>query len=553
VKEKLISKIYKYRYFILFTSILLVYFFNMYIDVMEIDTAQYALISMEMSFTKSFIHIYQQGRDYLDKPPLLFWLSSLSFMMIGISNFAYKLPSVLIALLGIYSLYRFSLNYYSKEKSILAALILASSQALFLITNDIRTDTNLLGITVFSIWQISEFLKKANWKNLILASLGLGAAMMAKGPIALIVPAAAFGTDFILKRQWKNIFKPQWIIMLVIISITLIPMSYGLYTQFDLHPEKFVYGLQGPSGLRFFYWTQSFGRITGENYWDNDAGYFYFFHTILWDFQPWILMFIPAMFFKIRKLILIRFKSDSNLEFISFGGFVLVYFAFSLSNYKLPHYIFVLFPFTSIITADFIYQLKGKLMSRIAKVQFGIMHLFWVLIGISFILIFPPKNAILPAFLFLLFLTNWFIYLKLKGKVEQIFVPSIITALGFNLLMSLSFYPNLLSFQSTSQAGKMVIENKKDNFYHYNRSSYSLNFYAKRITPLVKLENLNKISRGSWIYTNHEGFTQLKEQNIKYRTIKVFPSFSVTQLNPEFLIKKTRPQSLKYEYLIEIQ
>ena len=98
----------EYRYEILFGAILIVYFFNLFIDVMEVDAAQYAEISMEMSFTKSFLHIFQQGQDYLDKPPLLFWLSSVSMIVLGISNFAYKLPSVLIALLGIYSTYLFA-------------------------------------------------------------------------------------------------------------------------------------------------------------------------------------------------------------------------------------------------------------------------------------------------------------------------------------------------------------------------------------------------------------------------------------------------------------
>ena len=87
-----------YKYHLLAAAILLIYGFNLFIDVMEIDAAQYALISMEMSVTKSFLQVYQQGMDYLDKPPLLFWLSSLSFLTFGVSNFAYKLSSLLIAL-----------------------------------------------------------------------------------------------------------------------------------------------------------------------------------------------------------------------------------------------------------------------------------------------------------------------------------------------------------------------------------------------------------------------------------------------------------------------
>lgn len=541
-------------YTILFTAIFIVYIFNLFIDVMEIDAAQYALISMEMSWTKSFLQVYQQGQDYLDKPPLLFWLSSLSMLLLGISTFAYKLPSVLIAILGIYSTYRFAKHFYSKETARLAALVLASSQALFLITNDIRTDTNLLGLTMFSVWQLSAYLKSKKWKNLLLTGIGIGGAMMAKGPIALIIPAAAFGLDFLLKREWKNIFKPQWLLLLLIIASTLIPMSYGLYSQFDLHPEKTVYGLEGPSGLRFFFWTQSFGRITGEIYWDNDAGYFYFLHTILWDFQPWVSLFIPALIIRFRKLILKKFKAQKNEEYASFGGFILVFIALSLSSYKLPHYIFVLFPFASILVADFIYQLKEKVCARVAKVQFGIMHIFWVLMPINFIFIFPPKNAILPALLFLLFIITWKAFLSLKRKAQQTYIPTIITAFSFNLLMATNFYPNLLTYQSTSQAGKMVDENTipNDKFYHFERSSYSLDFYAKRITPSARISEIDKLENGSWIFTDEQGLKKLNENNIRFVLIKSFPKFHVTALDIEFLWQETRHKRLEKEYLVKI-
>jgi hypothetical protein len=111
--------------------------------------------------------------------------------------------------------------------------------------------------------------------------------------------------------------------MLIIVALILAPMTYGLYTQYDLHPEKEVYGLSGPSGVKFFYWTQSFGRITGDIYWKNDTSFFFFFHTILWDFQPWIFFLIPALFMRFKTLILSKFRIPEKAEFMSFSGFVL--------------------------------------------------------------------------------------------------------------------------------------------------------------------------------------------------------------------------------------
>jgi 4-amino-4-deoxy-L-arabinose transferase-like glycosyltransferase len=544
----------KYKYHLVVAAFMVVYFVNMFIDIMDIDAAQYALISMEMSWTKSFLQVYQQGHDYLDKPPLLFWLSSLSFMGLGISNFAYKLPSVLIAVLGIYSTYRFALLWYSREKAIVSALVLATCQALFLMTNDVRTDTNLLGLTMFAVWQLSAYLNTPNWKHLVLTAIGIGGAMMAKGPIALVIPAAAFGSDLLLKRQWKNIFKWQWILLLIMIALLLLPMSYGLYTQFDLHPEKTVYGLQGPSGLRFYYWTQSFGRITGENYWNNHTGPYFFLHTILWDFQPWILLFIPALVSSVVKLVKQRFKASANQEFITLGGFIMMFIALSMSNYKLPHYIFVLFPFAAIITTNFVFDLKEQLQNRIAKIQFAIMHLFWVMMVVCFILFFAPTNAWLPVVLAALYGANLYLFLKLKSNALRLFIPTMVTAIAFNLLMGSHFYPHLLQYQSTSQIGKFVEENHvpADKFCSFELHSFSLDFYARRITPIIKEENIADIKKGMWVAINTKNLEKIDKAGLTYKTVKAFDHYKVTRLKPKFLNKNTRPQTLDKLMIVEI-
>src|SRR6187549_2480350 len=69
------SRIYRYRYTLFLGLILVGYFLNLFIDVMEIDAAQYAAIAREMADTGNYLQVYHRGQDYLDKPPLLFWIS----------------------------------------------------------------------------------------------------------------------------------------------------------------------------------------------------------------------------------------------------------------------------------------------------------------------------------------------------------------------------------------------------------------------------------------------------------------------------------------------
>lgn len=543
----------KRKYLIVFIGIFLIYIFNLFIDVMDIDAAQYASISMEMSQSDNYLHVYHRGNDYLDKPPLLFWTSALSMKLFGINNFAYKFPSFLFALLGIFSTYKFAQLYYKKETAQIAAMILASTQALFLITNDVRTDTSLLSFVIFAVWQLVLFVRTNKWKYLVLGFGGVALAMMAKGPIGLVAVAAALGTDFLLKKEWKLIFNWKWIVGLLILALFLLPMSYGLYTQFDLHPEKTAYGIQSPSGIEFFYWTQSFGRITGESSWSNNPGFFFFFHSILWDFQPWILLLVPGLFSRLFSLIRRKkaIESEFEPEYVSLGGFILIFLALSFSQYKLPHYIFVTFPFAAIISANFLMKLSKGIKGLFYSQAF-LNLLFWVVILLGCIFFFPPSTIILPIILGLLFFGWLLILIKTKGYQQKFFFGTCVTAIAFNLLLATNFYPQLIgNYQGSSNIGKNISKTENANLHFYLSHEHTLDFYSKRIVPDVNTLELPHLQKGSFVYTNQVGMDSIKLLGLPYKVIKTSPDFPVTQLTIPFLNKESRPETLDTVYLLE--
>lgn len=545
------------KYALCFVAIGLVYFFNLFIDVMEADAGQYAAISLEMFRTGSFLEIYHRGADYLDKPPLLFWLSSLSFNLFGVSNFSYKLPAVLILLLGIYSTYRFTLLWYDKKKAVFAALILCSTQAFFLMTNDIRTDGLLTGFVIFSLWQLSLFLRNEKFVHLMLGAIGIACALMTKGPIGLVIVGLAMWGDFILKRNWKAIFKWEWILMVVVIGILLLPMCYGLYQQFDLHPEKEVYGLQGPSGLRFFFWTQSFGRITGELYWKDDTGFFYFFHTILWDFQPWILLLIPALWKKIIDLIKDKFRVETSAEWISMCGFLFPFLALSTSGYKLPHYIFPLFPFLAIITADYIVEFSktdNKFFAALARIQFGLMHLFFAISFFSFIYFFEPQWGIFPFVVVLLLILFWYSWLKVESIGDRIITTTLVAMISFGLVLSTYLYPTLLRYQAESVAAQEMHSKKipSDMFYYYRSSAFSMDFYFREVLESADIKHMSNYKQGTYIFTDPDGVDEIiNKEKLDYRIVKEYDDFHVARLNFKFLNRNTRNQVVQKKYLLE--
>lgn len=540
----------------IFILIAALYFMSIGVDTMDVDASQYAEMSREMSVSHNPLQLYDRGHDYLDKPPFLFWISGLSIKIFGANNFGFKLPSILFALWALYATYRLAKLLYDEYVGRVAALVLATCQGMFLMTNDIRTDTILMSMVITAIWMIKEAERKRTWKNVLGGTLAIACGMMAKGPIALMVPVFCFGSDWVLKRKWKNIFNYRHLIDGVLIAMFLIPMSIGLYQQFDAHPEKMVNGQTGVSGLRFFYWTQSFGRITGENTWNNGAPFSFLYENMLWSFLPWILLFTAALIANISMVGKQRFKLNERQEFITTGGFLLAYISLGMSKYQLPHYIFVVFPLAAVMTAKFIKDLlegSHKGVYKVMKpVQLFISAVLLIAAFLTFFYVFKTEMFLLWLAIWILLAAGWLtvvFHKKLQGKLIWISTSAIIIA---NVFMTFHFYPQLLKYQVGSQLGRFIktaiSPQEKIAAYQPEDPLNALCFYADRLIPLTYSP-----ASGDYIITMQKGLDSLRESGLQYDIIKQGDYFSVSQLTPKFLNPHTRSEATKPYWLVKLK
>ena len=521
---------------------------SLFIPLMEIDSVQYANISREMLQNKSFLQIFDQGKDYLDKPPMLFWLSSLSMYFFGINDFAFRLPSILMAILAIYSTYKFTLLYYSNEIAILAALVLASTQAMFLITHDVRTDTMLMAWVILAIWQFASWLNNRKWHSLIIAFSAVAFGMMTKGPIALMVPIFSFAPHMLIHRNFKMLFRWEYLVGLIIIIILLIPMDIGLYQQFDLHPEKVMYEKTGTSGIRFFYWTQSFGRITGESVWHENDDFFFLFQNLLWGFLPWTLFLISGLISECTRIIRTKFIINKNEEWIVLPGFLITYTALGISNYQLPHYIYVVLPFTAIIAAKSLYSLVINWENKFFKNVINGINIFIYILVLAILLVlllFTFNTNIYFVIASLSVMSIFFLILMLKkiGAIPKVIQFALFTIITTNLLLTIFFYPTLLEFQLGNAVTKVIRQKNIDKTKFYLYQVYyerSLDFYSNH--SFQQVESLNSLKSNDYVLVKNELINQ--ELLTNFNKIEQVSTFHVSTLNAEFLNPKTRESVL---------
>jgi 4-amino-4-deoxy-L-arabinose transferase-like glycosyltransferase len=542
-----------------FLLLILVYLPALWVPVMDVDAAQYAEMAREMRLSDNWLQLHDRGLNYLDKPPLLLWLSALSMKLLGPTTFAYKFPSFLAALLSLYATYRFARRLYGESVARMAALILGTAQGVFLIINDVRTDTMLMCWVAVAMWAWVEYRPQRSWKWLVFFAMAIALGLMSKGPIALFVPLFAIGTDTMLRRQWRQLFDPKYLVGLLLVALLLVPMCIGLYQQFDAQPQAWVGGVQGKSGLEFFFWTQSFGRITGGSEWNNGAGPEFLLVSMLWAFLPWMLLFLLALGAEIRKVIKYRFKLPAEEEALGLGGFLLTYLSLCLSKYQLPHYIFVAFPFAALLTAkllrDFLEGRYPKWRAAFGKIQTGMGAL--LLIGVLLILTLVFPASVWMLLLWAVCVGAWLWTVRRSGSFGKIFWGSVAVALFVNIFLTSAFYRPLLRYQLGGQVAAYLeasgIPHKDVLAYRVDDPLNALHFYSRHVIKQTRDTGNAAQTRFPYVLTGKEGLAEMNRAGLRPQKLQSFRRFKVSQLTPAFLLASRRQEALTTYWLVKME
>lgn len=526
-------------------AVVLVYIIGLPIDIMEVDAAQYAAISFEMFESGEYLQLYCRGYDYLDKPPFLFWLNQVFFFIFGVHDWSFKLGNLIFLLLGLFSTYKLAKLIYNEHVARLSTLILATTQAWFLISHDVKTDGILASAIIFAIWQWKAFTMFNQWKNLIGLSIGISIGMLTKGPLGIVVPLMVMMTDLVVHKNTKYIFNIKYLIAGIIIITALFPMLYGLYVQFDLHPGKTVSGEQVVnSGLKFYFWTQSFGRITGESTWNNASPFYYFLPELAWAFLPWSVFIIQSTLFNV--------KSQWKENIIPLAGFLLPFIALSISRFKLSHYIFICFPFIAMMIANYLSNYNHKALST--WLAYLIMAIFIPgIIFIGYCFNIPVYIGLVVVLLLVIIL----IMIHIKKWPKTIFILAIV-ATGTNFYMHGWVYPALLTFQSYSQLAKTYVQeepSKQIPLIEIGTWSFSAVFYSQmQIKNYANIDHFTMAEKPGyyWLYFKQPIYADLQHPKISIEKEKIYDHFPVTRLKGGFIWPTTRDRYISKTYLVKV-
>jgi 4-amino-4-deoxy-L-arabinose transferase-like glycosyltransferase len=239
--------------------------------------------------------------------------------LFGINEWAVRLPSALCALTTAWVVGRCAARAWGPQARWPATFLLASSLGFVVIGRAATADALLnllLALTGLRLWR---FAMDGHATDLRWAGWWAGWGLLAKGPVAVIVPGAALllwslSTDRGLRLRQALADWRSWLILL---AVSLPWYSYALWR----HGQAFIDG---------FFLRHNLERFSGPM--EGHGGsllYYLLVLPLLW--LPWPLL-LALVAGRVKP-----FWQDHSLRFLLiWAGFVVTFF--SLSGTKLPHY-----------------------------------------------------------------------------------------------------------------------------------------------------------------------------------------------------------------------
>ena len=518
------------------------YFSGLLIDVTR-DAGKYATVAKETFQNGNYINLTIHGDAYDQKPPMMFWLGALGFSIGGISNFWFKLPILVLVFAGFYWAFQLGRSLYNKRVGYLTATFLAFSVIYSLYSMDIHADTPLQAFVTLALWQLFEFIKTRKNKHWILGFTAIGLAMLSKGPIGAAIPAFAVIGHILLKKDFRFLFDYRWFLGIILAFVVASPALIGLMNQF------------GWAGIRFFFWENNVGRITGSYVQAINDPIFYV-HSLIYLFLPWSLLFFISAFYEFKFLIKNKFRST---EYFTLTGIWIFFIILNSASSQLPNYVFIIVPLIAVLTAkwvDIAIENRQKLFGIFFKVQNFVAVVLWLMIFTVAFYLFPiPEFGYWIVALTGIFLSLYVIF-KVKDDFIRFLAPTLISFACLILLLNTHVFPYMFSLQAPPKVARYFTANAGagNKLYNYKYGQYELFFYSEpQATQLKSVSALKKAaeSNGSWIFTDPEGYSEFEALQIKPDTIIEYKHLYLNR-GGRFINPKTRDKVLQPMYLIKM-
>lgn len=291
------------------------------VPLFDLDEGAFSEATREMLLRGDYISTFLNGVPRYDKPVLIYWLQAVSVLALGVNELAFRLPSALCSAVWVLIVFLFVRRVRGVEAGLLAAGITATAAGITVIGRAAIADALLNMLITAACTSAYLYLTERDKRWLRATFISMGFGLLAKGPVAVLVPLAATFLFCATRRDlstWlRAVFDPVGIALMLAIAA---PWYAAQYWK------------EGDAFVRGFLMKHNVDRFSAPMHGFNGSVLFY----VPWLFVATLPFTGPLLnaFARLRDV----WRDDLQRFCLLWFGFVFAFF--SLSGTKLPHYVF---------------------------------------------------------------------------------------------------------------------------------------------------------------------------------------------------------------------
>ncbi len=319
------------------------------------DEPRYAQVAREMLSRRDYVTPVLWGHPWLEKPALYYWRAMFAFREFGVHDWSARLPSASFAFMLVVLIY-LHIRRFRNGGQLDAALITASCAGILSFARGASTDMQLaapfcIGMLGWYAWYETN---SKFW--LFDIYFFVGAATLAKGPVAPLMALVIIGIFAGLRREWSLFRRSLWWPGIVLYFAMVLPWFIAVQRR-------------NPTFLKIFFLQHNLERFA-TNRFEHYHPFWYYVPVVLLGLTPWAVIavtsFVDAIGGSINEWKARRSKfhyighgraGDAFPEFLVLWALVPIVF-FSFSESKLPGYVLPALPPLTILAGDYLNRIR---------------------------------------------------------------------------------------------------------------------------------------------------------------------------------------------------
>jgi len=349
------------------------------------DEAIYAKVAKNMAKSGEYIvQRWDPKKVWYEKPPLYMWSAAVFMNLIGVSEWAVRLPSAILGLLTVLLVYKFGKEMFGKVVGFISAFTLLTTFHFLYYTRASMLDVALtffITLSLYFYWR--TFLDRGNVRFWVLAGLSMGAAVMVKNVVGLL-PLAVVSVN-----EYAYIFSKEKTISKSLVKNVCLMLLGSAVIVFPWHLEMLRrFGMDFVNNY-LIYHVFTRGIMNVE---EKGKPLLWYITVMKVSMRVWFIAFLGALPY---SLYLKFVKGQREHRFLIIWA-VLFFIFFSISRSKLIWYIIPVYPAVSIMVGYFINKvilLVQTFVPRLKTLTFRFLAIYFLVVfGLMYM--FLNKNLV---------------------------------------------------------------------------------------------------------------------------------------------------------------